>query len=216
MLKLNENGVWDEKTYGYDALTKKAAGLVRGEGDNNDNICFKLNTAGEVKVIYFWTEVTEGNWEKTFALEGDFYVKPAPVLPNGFYLLGDTLNAWTPAAAYRFDTTSVEGEYKLTTTLTAGDQIKPAYVEDDAAKTWYGEGNYTVDAEHAGEVVIYFRPVYNEAWYAFGGYIYIDANSGTAITNTSVEGKAVKMIQNGMLVIEKGGKLYNAMGTLIK
>ena len=151
----------------------------------------------------------------SFYLEGNFYVKPAPVLPNGFYLLG-SLNNWTPAAAYQFAATEVEGEYKLNTTLTVGDQIKPAYVEDDAAKTWYGENDYTVDADHAGAVTIYFRPVRYGEWGAFGGYIYIDANSGTAITNTSVEGKAVKMIQNGMLVIEKGGKLYNVMGTLIK
>lgn len=151
----------------------------------------------------------------TFVLEGNFYVKPAPVLPNGFYLMG-SMNEWTPAAAYQFAATETEGEYKLTTTLTAGDEIKPAYVENDAAKTWYGEGNYTVDAAHAGAVTIYFRPAGNGEWAAFGGYMWIEKNSGSNITNAAAEGKAVKMIQNGMLVIEKGGKLYNVMGTLIK
>jgi hypothetical protein len=175
---------------------------------NDNNICFKLNTASEVKVVYIAGETP------VFKVIGDFYVKPAPVLPNGFYLMG-SLNEWTPAAAYQFAATDVEGEYKLNTTLTAGDKIKPAYVEDDAAKTWYGENDYTVDAAHAGAVTIYFRPAGNHDWAAFGGYIYIEAGT-TAITNTAVEGKAVKMIKNGMLMIEKGGKLYNVMGTLIK
>ena len=212
-LKLIEDGNWEGgKVYGYNNLSKKAEGL---SGDNDGNIVFQLAEDGEVKVIYFWTEVSAENWEMTFVLEGNFYVKPAPVLPNGFYLMG-SMNEWTPAAAYQFAATETEGEYKLTTTLTAGDEIKPAYVENDAAKTWFGEGNYTVDAAHAGKVIIYFRPAGNPEWSAFGGYIYIDANSGTAITNTSVEGKAVKMIKNGQLVIIKGDKIYNAVGTQIR
>jgi hypothetical protein len=212
-LKLIEDGNWEGgKVYGFDKLTKEIKGL---SGDNDGNIVFQLAEDGEVKVIYFWTEVSAENWEMTFVLEGKFYVKPAPVLPNGFYLLG-SLNSWTPAAAYQFAATETEGEYKLTTTLTAGDEIKPAYVEDDAAKTWYGEGNCTVDAAHAGTVTIYFRTVYNAEWSAFGGHMWIEKNSGSNITNAAAEGKAVKMIKNGMLVIEKGGKLYNVMGALIK
>ena len=38
----------------------------------------------------------------------------------------------------------------------------------------------------------------------------------TAIDNTEVEGKAVKVLRNGILYIEKGGKQYNVMGQLIK
>ena len=201
-LKVTLDGSWNT-VKGYSDLTTKPEGVTT---DNDNNIIFKL--AGDSVITIICTN-------DKFAVEGNFYVKPAPVLPNGFYLLG-SLNNWAPDAAYRFDTTSVEGEYKLSTTLTAGDEIKPAYVEDDAARTWYGEGNYTVDAAHAGSVTIYFRPAGNGEWAAFGGYMWIEKNSGSNIDNAAAEGKAVKMIMNGMLVIEKGGKLYNVMGTLIK
>ena len=39
------------------------------------------------------------------------------------------------------------------------------------------------------------------------------SDSATAITNTEVEAKAVKVIENGQLVIIKNGVKYNAIGT---
>lgn len=42
------------------------------------------------------------------------------------------------------------------------------------------------------------------------------APSATAISNTAVEAKAVKSLENGMLVIENAGKKYNVMGQIIK
>ena len=42
------------------------------------------------------------------------------------------------------------------------------------------------------------------------------APSATAISNTAVEAKAVKSLENGILVIEKAGKKYNVMGQIIK
>ncbi len=38
----------------------------------------------------------------------------------------------------------------------------------------------------------------------------------TAIDNAEVEGKAVKVLRNGVLYIEKNGVRYNAMGQIIK
>ena len=46
--------------------------------------------------------------------------------------------------------------------------------------------------------------------------ILVSINSGTAIDNTTVETKAVKRIENGMLVIEKDGVRYNAFGQVIR
>lgn len=40
--------------------------------------------------------------------------------------------------------------------------------------------------------------------------------SGTALDNTSDDVKAIKRIENGMLIIEKNGKAYNVMGQEIK
>ena len=38
----------------------------------------------------------------------------------------------------------------------------------------------------------------------------------TALDNTDVNAKAVKRLENGILVIEKNGRLFNAQGQLIK
>ena len=43
-----------------------------------------------------------------------------------------------------------------------------------------------------------------------------DNGGGTALDNTADEAKAVKRIENGMLIIEKNGHVYNAMGQMIK
>lgn len=69
MLKVTLDGTWEgeNNVKGYDELTEKADGLLRGTGEqNNNNICFKLNTAGDVKIVYT---------SSLFKLIGDFYVK---------------------------------------------------------------------------------------------------------------------------------------------
>ena len=43
-----------------------------------------------------------------------------------------------------------------------------------------------------------------------------EEDKGTALDNTEVEGKAVKVMRNGILLIEKNGHTYNAMGQLVK
>ena len=48
------------------------------------------------------------------------------------------------------------------------------------------------------------------------GNIAISDDTGTALDNTEVEGKAVKLLRNGILLIEKNGHTYNAMGQLVK
>ena len=46
--------------------------------------------------------------------------------------------------------------------------------------------------------------------------IIVNEGSTTAIENTAVDTKAVKRIVNGMLLIEKNGKIYNVMGAEVK
>ncbi len=102
---------------------------------------------------------------------------PAPATPD-YYLVG-TLNEWTADDAYKFgkDETCAEGEFVLYTTLAEDDEIKVIKVDGETT-TWYPAegGNYVVDAAHAGEKAIYFRPAGNEAWAAFGGYFWIGEN----------------------------------------
>ena len=199
------DGKWETKT-GYAELVEKPAGVST---DENNNIIFSLKEAGKVKVI---------KTEAGFKVEGNFYVY-VPEHANGLYLMG-SYNDWTIEDKYMFASTEVEGEYKLNVTLAKDQEIKPAYVENDKAIVWYPAegGNYVVAEKYAGNVTIYFRPAGNEdpAWAEFGGYMYIMKNSGTGINNTAVDAKAVKVLRNGMLVIEKAGVNYNVMGQIVR
>lgn len=199
-LKITLDGTW-ASVKGFEDLTVKT-GMSDLDG-NDHNIGFTLQTAGDVKVIYNETE---------FKLLGDFVV-----IANGYYLVG-TISEWKPVAANMFiPNNDVKGEYKLDITLAVDDEIKVVEYKD-GNYTWYptGDFNYKVDADHAGAKTVYFRPAGNEDWSAFGGYMYIEANEGTGISNNAVEAKAIKTIMNGQLVIIKGGKVFNATGAQIQ
>ncbi len=108
-------------------------------------------------------------------------IEPIP-LPDGYYMIGP--DGWTVDDIDENNVfagnPALEGEYMLQTTLTAGDPIKVVKVENGAITAWYPEGldnEYVVDAAHAGEKTVYFRPAGNSEWNAFGGYIWIEANA---------------------------------------
>ncbi len=90
MLKLTLDGEWNEHVLGFDALTEKAEGLTRGEGSDNDNICFSMAEDGKVNVIYFVE-----NEKVTFKLEGKFYVAPVE-LPK--VAIAGAMNDWNENA----------------------------------------------------------------------------------------------------------------------
>lgn len=207
-LKVTLNGLWEPASdvKGYSDLTVVADGLST---DASNNINFTLAEAGNVTVTYTADPAV-------FKLEGNFeaYV---PTLTNGYYLVG-SMNSWGPAAGYLFvENGSAPGEYKLENiTLVKDAELKVAYVENDATKTWYGENNYVVDEDHAGVKTLYFNPAKGEGWTILDGYLWIDANEPSALGNTEVGEKAQKMIDNGQLVIIKNGKSYNVLGAEIR
>ena len=47
-------------------------------------------------------------------------------------------------------------------------------------------------------------------------FISAEEHTATALTNTAIETKAVKTIENGMLVIEKAGVRYNVLGQIVR
>ena len=153
----------------------------------------------------------------------EIYVAPLadeggePVLTDGYYLMG-SFNDWAIAAENLLVANpNAEGEYQLDINLTEGDEIKVAYVEADAATTWFPkEGNYIVDPNHSGPTTMYFRPNYNEEWAAFGGYFYIVPTGTEGIEETLSEGKAVKVLHEGKLLIMKGNHSYTPMGQIVK
>ena len=144
-----------------------------------------------------------------------------PTVADGFYFVGSA-NEWTPAEGYMFSKNpDNEAEYMLTTTLAAGDEFKVVYVENGQKKDdqWYpgGDGdNYIVDAAHAGQKTIYFRPDYQggEDWYY--GCIFVPANGGEGFEEIIATDKAAKIIRNGQFFIIKGDKMYNVTGAKIR
>jgi len=75
ILKVAVNGTWEgeNNVKGYNELSEKTEGLL--DISNDHNIGFRLNAAGEVKVVYI---AAEGENPEIFKLIGDFYVAPAP------------------------------------------------------------------------------------------------------------------------------------------
>lgn len=115
----------------------------------------------------------------TWSVYGEEPAPYVPTLENGFYLVG-TMNEWTPAAEYHFTgNPENNAEFMLTATLAEGDELKVVNVLNDAITAWFPAegGNYVVDANHAGEKTIYFRPDNQggEDW--FGACIYIAPNA---------------------------------------
>lgn len=89
--------------------------------------------------------------------------------------------------------------------------------EDDKTVVESGESStnyypYIEVTVAAGQVVLGY-PVNGLNFYAFG---FKAAQTGTGIDNTQVMDKAVKVIENGQLIIIKNGIRYNVMGTIVK
>ena len=139
-------------------------------------------------------------------------------IADGFFLLG-TFNNWTADEAYQFGLADEEGQRKVTAALAEGDELKVALYDRGHHVVWFPDnaGNYVVDEKHAGSAQdVYFREDYGGAddWHAH--CIYVVENHATAIDNTAVDAKAVKMLKNGMILIIKGDKTYNVMGQIVK
>ena len=130
------------------------------------------------KNLFTMTDWSNGTW----SVYGETPEPPTPV-EAAYYLVG-TMNSWQAAEAYKFAAAETEGEYLLHTTLAVGDEIKVIKIEGETT-TWYPAegGNYVVDAAHAGEKDIYFRPAGNEAWADFGGYIWMGENQPAPVAD---------------------------------
>lgn len=115
----------------------------------------------------------------TWSVYGEEPAPYVPTLENGFYLVG-SFNSWTPAAEYHLvGNPDNNAEFMVNVTLAENDELKVVNVLNDAITAWFPAegGNYVVDANHAGEKTIYFRPDNQggEDW--FGACIYIAPNA---------------------------------------
>ena len=137
-----------------------------------------------------------------------------------YYLVGLNGDFSTKLEAYKLtETSDVEGQFEVAVTLAVGDEFKILAAQEGHQDVYFPDGlnnNYVVDAAHAGENTVYFRPDYNggEGWFA--GCIYVPANEGTNIDNVNAAVEAVKIFRNGQLLIIKGEKTYTIMGQVVK
>ena len=184
-------------------------GIFEGE---NGNIVVEIKEDAVIKI-----KIVDGK----LCITGPFYVPAQPTMANGFYLIGQ--KGWDLAAlsaellfAVNPDNNT---EYVLNVTLAENDELKVVKVENDAIKAWYPDGmdnQYKVDAAHAGAKSVYFRETYNEDWAAFGGYIYIEANTTTSVVDLVNGTEAVKFIRDGQLYIRANGNVYTVMGQIVR
>ena len=182
----------------------------------NDDYYTETTLEAKDTVIFFYTP----SEEMLAALVIGKYVPATPILADGFYLVGtfNNVDAWNLSdltADKLFTATDVEGQYSIDVTLTAGDRFKAIKVENEALIQWYPTGSdndYVVDASHAGQKTIYFRP---DFWQEWNGHFYVEPNQGEGINNVEVV-EAVKVLRNGQILIIKGNKTFNVQGQLVK
>ena len=146
------------------------------------------------------------------------YNAPQCEFEDGLYLIGSMTN-WEMSKEYMLEINSNASadEFWCEVTLSEGDEFKIIWWTGCQIGAWIpgGEGNnIVVDAAHAGKLRIYVRPAGNDEWP--DKYWFIEVVEPQNINNTEVNTKVVKMIENGQLFIQKGGKIYNVIGTLVK
>ena len=207
--KMIINGAWRSNGYEFHRGFPGCAGIT---GNTDANMTVVIDVAGAYTFKWYFANDS---------LAIIYPEKPEPVLTNGYYLVGkfSGVDAWDPVAANLFAANpDTEGEYQLSIDLAVDDEVKVVYVENDAIVTWYPAegGNYVIDDHHNGATTMYFRPDYQggEDWFA--GCIYVVPTSTVGFENTAVDAKAVKVLKNGILVIEKNNKTYNVMGQMVK
>lgn len=168
-------------TYGF-GVKKDGTWVSNGSTFTRENNSFVITSGnGDLSLVsdasgeytFTWTYATN-TLTITFPEKGD---EPAP--EASYYLVGSK-KGWEAAEANKFASTEVEGEYKITATLEAGETIKVLGVQS-GINTYYPDGmgtEFTVTAAYAGEKTIYFRPAGNDDWKTFheGGFFYIEAN----------------------------------------
>ena len=71
-----------------------------------------------------------------------------------------------------------------------------------------GDGDLTLAADVAGD--------YKFTWTYATNTLVVTYPTSPAIDNTVVGAKAVKVVRDGMLLIEKDGKTYNVLGTVVR
>ena len=207
-------GNWKTKANGGKSyeLKREWTGVAGVTDDASENLLLSADTDGEY--TFTWTFAND-SLGVTFPEKTDVPDR----LEEGYYLIG--LHGWTVDDIQTTDKFTVnstdENEFLLeNVSLKKDDKFKAVYVQNDAIKTWFPDGDnndYVVDADHVGTKTIYFRPKYSDEW---GGHFYVAPNGGTGMENVNADVKAVKVLRNGQLFIIRGEHTYTPAGQMVK
>ena len=210
--KLKINGEWRSNGYTFHREFTHADGVTMND---DNNMLLQADVTG--KYTFIWTFETNSIDIVFPAKDPD----PQPVDKSGYYIVGNHTD-WQIDADYKFEANPAqEGEYVAKMFLSPEYIIKVVYSEDgENIKTWFPEGEGNAYGEH-GEITesngytIYFRPNYDggEDWFA--GCLYVVVDQDQAIEDLNASEKAIKVIRNGQIIILKGDKAFNILGSQI-
>ena len=210
--KLKINGEWRSNGYTFHREFTHADGVTMND---DNNMLLQADVTG--KYTFTWTFETNSIDIVFPAKDPD----PQPVDKSGYYIVGNHTD-WQIDADYKFEANPAqEGEYIYKMFLTPEYIIKVVYSEDgENIKTWFPEGEGNAYGEHGeitetGARTIYFRPNYDggEDWFA--GCLYVVLDQDQAIEDLNASEKAIKVIRNGQIIILKGDKAFNILGSQI-
>lgn len=143
---------------------------------------------------------------------------------------GTNFKTFGSANIYVNDATGAEGSFEFYNCYSMNaDTFKVSVPAWDATSTSYAQFTEVSDANgytiHVGDTVIaqgkYLYYAKNSVHELNTGCFIIyakepDAEFPTAIDNTNVDAKAVKIVRDGQLFIKKGDVLYNAQGAIVR
>ena len=214
-MKITVDGTW-ATVKGFSNLTEVADGLST-VNDGYDNIHFTLDEAGDVTVTYT---------ETVFKLEGNFHVDAAEGCDwANIGWLGDG----SPEQTFG-------SQFKVCVGDPAPDIVniqKPGFAAESGIYMTFGsdlftqislsEGKYAVQGAGIVFYVSAFVDKETDVTVVSGGNTYeftVYNDKGldptTAVSNTTVAEKTVKMIENGQLIIIRNGEKFNAQGQVIR
>ena len=154
----------------------------------------------------------QGKW---YATKGDI---PAVVVPAKFYITGTAVGGWDPAAvkstedSYTITSLAADTEYKLKVTVDGTWGTAKGYSDLTVKAAGLSEGdnnNIVFKLASDGDVVV----TYTSTVFKLEGDFKAEA---TALDNAQAGEKAMKMIENGQLVILKNGVRYSVLGVRVK
>ena len=214
--KVVENGTWngkwagaDDKHYYYTRTVTSADNFE----ENKQSLVITPDVAGDY--VFTWTYATR-------VLEVAF-----PAAPDTTYYIAGSFTDW---GDNKVEMDESAGTYSKTINIntTANLEYKVVRVAG-FSEVWYGLANASsmtkddctdwvigggeaaigITTDETGDYAFIFNPAETKVSLVY-------PSSTVAIDNTVVGEKAVKVLRNGQLFIEKDGKTYNVLGTVVK